>query len=50
MKVRVIAQENISHKKNWEKVVRLTAWGGGWVTPLSLTTSICENFDPFFVP
>ena len=22
-------------------------FGGGGVTPLSLTTSICENFDPF---
>ena len=35
-------------KKNWEKAVRLTAWGGeGGSPPFSLTTSICENFDPF---
>ena len=35
-------------KKNWEKAVRLTALGGeGGSPPLSLTTSICENFDPF---
>ena len=35
-------------KKNCEKAVRLTALGGeGGSPPLSLTTSICENFDPF---
>merc|ERR550517_2303045 len=35
-------------KKNWEKAVRLTALGGEGGSPLlSLTTSICENFDPF---
>ena len=36
------------NKKNCEKAVRLTALGGeGGSPPLSLTTSICENFDPF---
>ena len=35
-------------KKKCEKAVRLTALGGeGGSPPLSLTTSICENFDPF---
>ena len=35
-------------KKNCEKAVRLTALGGEVGSPpLSLTTSICENFDPF---
>ena len=35
-------------KKNCEKAVRLTALGGeGGSPPLSLTTSICENVDPF---
>ena len=37
-----------SHKKNWEKAVRLTAWGGRGSPPSSLTASICESFDPFF--
>ena len=35
-------------KNNCQKAVRLTALGGeGGSPPLSLTTSICENFDPF---
>ena len=31
------------------KCITQSLGGGGWgVTPLSLTASICESFDPFF--
>ena len=42
------ASKGRGKKKNCEKAVRLTALGGeGGSPPLSLTTSICENFEPF---
>ena len=48
LKTSVQSFVRVGLKKNWEKAVRLTALGGrGDHPPLSLTTSICENFGPF---